>query len=103
MFRFAIGYPRPTGPPGPSIGLGGTMSRTPTQRPERTTTGARAATDRHSTGARAIGGERHPKRRMGWLWWLLGLLALAAIAALLLGVFGGDDTDNAPSTATQNG
>jgi hypothetical protein len=79
------------------------MSRTPTQRPERTTTGARAATDRHSTGARAIGGERHPKRRMGWLWWLLGLLALAAIAALLLGVFGGDDTDNAPSTASQNG
>jgi hypothetical protein len=79
------------------------MSRTPTQRPERTTTGARAGGDRHSTGARAVGGERHPKRRTGWLWWLLGLLALAAIAALLLGVFGGDDTDNAPSTASQNG
>ena len=80
------------------------MSRTPTQRPERTTTGARAAADRHSTGARAIGGERHRKRPMGWLWWLLGLLALAAVAALLLGVFAGDDdADNAPSTASQNG
>jgi hypothetical protein len=79
------------------------MSRTPTQRPERTTTGARAAADGRSTGARALGGERHRKRRIGWLWWLLGLLALAAIAALLLGAFDGDDDTNAPATAGQNG
>jgi len=67
------------------------MSRTPTQRPERTTTSADGAANRHSTGARAVGDEPHRKRRMGWLWWLVGLLAVAAIAALLLGLFGGDD------------
>jgi hypothetical protein len=89
-------------PSHPRTNLGDTMSTTPTQRPERTTTGARAAADSRSTGARAIGGERHRKRRMGWLWWLLGLLALAAIAALLLGAFDGDD-EKAPATAGQNG
>src|SRR4051795_10504483 len=86
------GYSPPTGPQGPSIkAQEAPMSRTPTQRPERTTTSADGAADRHSTGARAVNGEPHRKRRMGWLWWLLGLLALAAIAALLLGLFGGDD------------
>jgi hypothetical protein len=78
------------------------MSRTPTQRPERTTTGARAAGDRHSTGARAVGGEPPAKRRMGWLWWLLGLLAVALIAALLIGLIGGDDSENAQNPAGQN-
>jgi hypothetical protein len=73
-------------------------------RPERTRGADTRPTNGHSTGARAVDDGGHRKRRLGWLWWLLGLLALAAIAALLLGVFGGDDdTDNAPSTASQNG
>src|SRR4051812_17466429 len=55
----------------------------------------------HSTGARAVDGEGHRKRRLGWLWWLLGLLALAAIIALLVGLTGGDDGDE--RTATPSG
>jgi hypothetical protein len=79
------------------------MSRTPTQRPERTRTGAHAATDDDRTGARAVGGGPPAKHRPGWLWWLLGLLAVALIAALLIGLLGGDDSENAQNPAAQNG
>ena len=80
------------------------MSETPTRRTERTTTGANGATNRPSSGARAVADEPHRKRRMGWLWWLLGLLALAAIVALVVGLVGGDDHGkNAQDPAGQAG
>jgi hypothetical protein len=79
------------------------MSRTPTQRPERTKTGAHAATHSNRTGARAVGGGPHAKRPPSWLWWLLGLLAVALIAALLIGALGGDDGENAQNPAVQGG
>lgn len=74
------------------------MSRTPLDRPERTRPADTRPTNGHSTGARAVDGEGHRKRRLGWLWWLLGLLALAAIIALLVGLTGGDDSDERSAT-----